>query len=186
MFTDEAGAYIHRFTCHKLTTKVVLEPVSLCSIALMDACNEFFLGGNLDAPRGLHYLSQVLNLVNGRLRSKDALNDSTLALVVSLILQEEMRNEMSRADVHFAGLKKMIQLRGGLEQLEGNKTLVLKVCKYAFPSFCLPLGHSPKIIRTEWTYVTHSPMELRLLFPEMRCPIPPNVRNKQPSTRPKA
>jgi hypothetical protein len=95
----------------------------------MEACNEFFLGGNPCSPKGLRYLSQTLALVNKRLQGEDALSDSTLSIVVALVFQEEMRNDRSSADVHYTGLRSMVELRGGLGQLEGNLPLVLKICK---------------------------------------------------------
>ncbi|KAH8205487.1 hypothetical protein TruAng_000393 [Truncatella angustata] len=95
----------------------------------MDACNGFFFGDNPDSPRGLYFLSEVLCLVNERLRGKEALSDSTLSLVISLILQEEMRHDQAGAEIHYAGLTKMVQLRGGLNEFNSNLPLLLKICK---------------------------------------------------------
>ncbi|KAK9802174.1 hypothetical protein AB5N19_07982 [Seiridium cardinale] len=127
MFTDETG-----------------QPVaSRCSIALMDACNEFFLGGNPNSLRGLHYLSQALTLVNERLQGEKALSDSTLSLVISLVLQEELRNELPGAKIHYEGLRQMVKLRGGLHELAGNRPLLLKVCKM---DICYALHHGGPLL----------------------------------------
>ena len=100
-----------------------------CGIALMEACNNFFYGNGSDSCEGLYYYSEAMGIVKKRLQGDDALNDATITLVVWLILQEEMRGKLSDSDVHYSGLKRMVELRGGLGQLEGNRTLALKICK---------------------------------------------------------
>jgi hypothetical protein len=96
----------------------------------MDATNAFFVRGGPQGPEGLQYYSRSLALVKDRLLGHEALSDSTLMLIILLILQEQMRQEIESARVHYEGLKKMIELRGGLEQLEDNAPMALKVCKY--------------------------------------------------------
>ncbi|RYO75252.1 hypothetical protein DL764_010538 [Monosporascus ibericus] len=100
-----------------------------CSIALMQACNELFLGGGESSPKALYYLSQTFAQVRKRLHSPDALSDSTISTVLSLIIQELIRKDQPGAKIHFAGLIRMVELRGGLEQLENNLPLLIKICK---------------------------------------------------------
>lgn len=100
-----------------------------CSIASMQAANETFLGKGDTSPAALHHLSQTLAQVKRRLESRDALSDSTIGIVVSLITQEQMRQHLSAAEVHVMGLKRIVDLRGGLDQLQGDIPLILKVCK---------------------------------------------------------
>ena len=95
----------------------------------MRACNEVFLFGNENSPKALFYLSQTFALVRRRLSEDLALCDGTLAVVMSLVIQEQVRGEKDQAAVHFRGLKRMIELRGGLDQLSGNTELLLKACK---------------------------------------------------------
>jgi hypothetical protein len=95
----------------------------------MEACNEFFSNGVSRSYKALNFLSQTFAVVQERLQSEDALSDSTLGLVLSLVLQEQIRQEKVEAEIHYNGLKKMINLRGGLCQLEKNLPLVLKICK---------------------------------------------------------
>ncbi|KAL1861333.1 hypothetical protein VTK73DRAFT_7148 [Phialemonium thermophilum] len=109
MFSDEAAAH--------------------CAVTLMDACNELCLGEAYSSLESLHHLSLAIRLVNKRLAGDDALADSTLTLVMMLILQEQIRKGMFEADIHFEGLKKLVELRGGIEKLETNLPLVLKICK---------------------------------------------------------
>lgn len=96
----------------------------------MEASNEIFLGNGASSPKALYRLSQTLAQVKRRLESADALSDSTIGIVVSLISQEQCRKEFLGAKAHIDGLRRMVELRGGLGQLEGNIALLLKVCKY--------------------------------------------------------
>lgn len=95
----------------------------------MEACNQFFLGGGVSSPEALYHVSQTLTLVNGRLNSNEALSDSTLGIILMLILQEQIRNQQREAEVHYDGLIKMVRLRGGLFQFETNLPLLLNICK---------------------------------------------------------
>ena len=100
-----------------------------CSIAMMQASNDMFLGGGDTSPAALHHVSQTLAEVKKRLESRDALSDTTMGIVVSLINQEQIRKHHSAAEVHVMGLKRIVDLRGGLDQLQENIPLVLKICK---------------------------------------------------------
>ena len=95
----------------------------------MEASNDFFLRKGLASSEGLYHLSQTFTLVKGKLESDEALSDSTLSIIVMLIIQEQMRKGKWEAEVHYQGLLKMIELRGGLSQLENNLPLLLKICK---------------------------------------------------------
>ena len=102
----------------------------------MMTLNEFFFGGNAaTSPRAIYHLGRAVSMVNERLETEDALSNSTLAVVNLLIVQELLRESRLKAEVHLEGLKKMIELRGGLSQLGDDNTFVLKVCKYVLPSF---------------------------------------------------
>jgi hypothetical protein len=95
----------------------------------MQACNEIYLGDGKSSAKALYHLSQTFIQIQKRLESDDALSDSTIGLITSLIMQEQIRDQGPAAEVHARGLQKIIELRGGLSQFEGNVTLVLKVCK---------------------------------------------------------
>lgn len=95
----------------------------------METCNELFAGGKIESPEAMYHVSQALTLVNQRLKSKAALDDSTVTMIVMLILQEQIRKENEQINIHFEGLRKVITLRGGLDQLKGNSALQLKICK---------------------------------------------------------
>lgn len=94
----------------------------------METFIKFFTGGGANSPEVLYHLSKTFALVNKRLESDEALSDSTLGVILMLVIQEQVRREPAEAKIHFDGLRKMIELRGGLSQFEKNRTLLLKVC----------------------------------------------------------
>lgn len=94
----------------------------------MISTNEFFINGGISSPKSLSHLSHTLALVKRRMQSDEALSDSTLCMVMMLILQEQIRHE-KESQIHYEGLRKMIELRGGLSQLESSPTLLLKMSK---------------------------------------------------------
>ncbi|OBT65829.1 hypothetical protein VE03_05446 [Pseudogymnoascus sp. 23342-1-I1] len=114
---------------HWLGVLLTDEGASHCSIALMEACNGLFLGGDLVSSETLYHVSQTFALIRKRLESDEALSDTTIGIILMLILQEQIRKEDRAAEIHYEGLKKMVELRGGLCQLERNPHLLLKICK---------------------------------------------------------
>lgn len=98
---------------------------------MMQASNELFLGNGESSPTALYHISQTLAAVNKRLQSNEALSDSTVAIIISLVHQEQMRNRQADAQVHFKGLAKIVELRGGLDGMhaEGDPLLPAKLCK---------------------------------------------------------
>lgn len=98
-------------------------------IAVAEACNSYLNGGGDSSPKALYHRQRTLSLVAERLAGKDALSDSTLGVIVMMIVQEQMRKVVPEAHIHYEGLKRLIEARGGLEQLEQSPTLLLKICK---------------------------------------------------------
>lgn len=95
----------------------------------MQACNALFLRNGYSSPEALHHLSRAYAHIKSRLDGPEALSDSTIGLVVSFIQQEQIKKGRADTMVHVAGLRRMVELRGGLGQLEGNMHLMLKICK---------------------------------------------------------
>jgi hypothetical protein len=125
LFMDEAS----KTTIPSPSSPLTEYAASHCTIASMETCNEFFFGKNDSSPQAMYHLSKTFDLVNKRLESDEALSDSTLGLILMLVIQEQIRREHLQAEVHYEGLRKMVELRGGLCQLESNLPLLLKICK---------------------------------------------------------
>jgi hypothetical protein len=101
----------------------------------MATLNAFFFDREALPPEAANHLNQAVRLTNQRLRTSEAVSDSSLAVVNFLVVQELLREEKSGAEVHLRGLQQMVKLRGGLSQLADNDTLLLKICK-CVPRFC--------------------------------------------------
>lgn len=74
-------------------------------------------------------LSRTFAHVKRRLESDKALSNASLYMLMTLIMQEQIRQQSTAVKIHAEGLRKMVELRGGLGQLEGDIGLVIKVCK---------------------------------------------------------
>jgi hypothetical protein len=95
----------------------------------MASLTAFISGKALLPPSAIYHLNQAVSLINLRLDTVEALSDSSLSIVNLLVFQGLVLEEYAHAKVHLEGLQKMIELRGGLEQLSMNKALVVKICK---------------------------------------------------------
>lgn len=98
------------------------------SLVLIQALNETYLGGGYSCPNSLFCLSQTLELLKRRLGSREALSDQTLSIIMSLINQEQLVDHYSAAEAHMTGMKRIVDLRGGLEKME-NPAVVAKICR---------------------------------------------------------
>lgn len=109
-------------------------PALHCGLALMEACNELLCGTSLGSrmsPEGLRHINMALRLVNERLADRAAaVSDTTVGIIIMLIIREQICQQGAVADVHFRGLLRIVELRGGLEEMEASsRRLVLKICK---------------------------------------------------------
>jgi hypothetical protein len=97
----------------------------------MQAGNELFEGNGESSPTALHHISQTIAAVVGRLQGNEALSDSTIVIIISLVHQEQMRGQQTAAKTHFEGLARIVELRGGLDQMRaaGDQFLPSQICK---------------------------------------------------------
>lgn len=97
----------------------------------MRSCIEYFVETGNASSVPFHHLSEAFTIINRRLQGKDALSNASLVLVMFLVNHEYIRKEYSAATTHLEGLVRMIDLRGGLEQVEktSDRYLMLKLCK---------------------------------------------------------
>ncbi|KAJ5626571.1 hypothetical protein N7528_003998 [Penicillium herquei] len=102
-----------------------------CNVGLMQACNAIFspVSDGRDSAKALYHVSQTLNEVRKRLKGPDAISDSSISMIVSLISQEQLANQLENAEIHARGLQQIVRLRGGIGSLEGNLPLTLQICK---------------------------------------------------------
>lgn len=92
---------------------------------------QFFSGRETvsTSSQAIYHLNQAVGLVNKKLQTVEALSNTNLAVVNFLVVHELLRESGSKARIHMKGLQKMVELRGGLSQLEDDDLLAVKFCK---------------------------------------------------------
>ena len=98
-------------------------------MALMGTLNRYFLGRDVPASSIMSHLTQAVILVNQSLDTHEATCDANIYVVNFMVVQELLNGAKERSLVHLRGLQRMIELRGGLDDLEPNLKLLAKVCK---------------------------------------------------------
>ncbi|KAH8427060.1 uncharacterized protein LDX57_004778 [Aspergillus melleus] len=82
------------------------------------------------SPTALFHEAKTLQLLQCRINDPDsALNDTTIAVVVTLVMVSALVGHVSVVKKHMQGLNKIIALRGGMKELEKNAQLQIKVCR---------------------------------------------------------
>ncbi|KAF5979004.1 hypothetical protein FBULB1_5905 [Fusarium bulbicola] len=99
-----------------------------CSLALIQASNEIYLGVGYNCTNSLSCISQTLDQLKARLNSKEALSDQTISVILALVNQEQAAEHYAAAETHMVGLKKRVDLRGGLENIE-DAVVAVKICR---------------------------------------------------------
>ncbi|KAI1319953.1 hypothetical protein F5Y16DRAFT_417660 [Xylariaceae sp. FL0255] len=69
------------------------------------------------SAEALQHLSRSLRLINERLRSPHPPSDTTIAVVIALTQHERLLGYHRQGLVHFEGLRKLVEAKGGLEMV---------------------------------------------------------------------
>jgi len=86
----------------------------------------------------MRHMSKTLQLLQHRLSdSRLAVADTTIAVVVCLVVMSALIGNHDTATKHMVGLHKMVLLRGGERVLKENSQIQMKVCRYDFSTFPL-------------------------------------------------
>ncbi|CAJ2502795.1 Uu.00g101890.m01.CDS01 [Anthostomella pinea] len=89
-----------------------------CTIAISSACvDHLVLAKPGDSTMALYHLSRALRLINQKLSGSEALSDAAIAVVIVMSMYERIRGRYHAARMHFEGMARMIQLRGGITQI---------------------------------------------------------------------
>ena len=106
----------------------------LFSISVADS----FLGQRPLEPRAQYHMGQTLAFLNQRLSDKTlALDDSTIFVVIALIIFSTHLRDYTTAMIHMKGLARMVELRGGLENLRHNSRLYTKLIRCVPPTITI-------------------------------------------------
>ncbi|RDW63418.1 hypothetical protein BP6252_10963 [Coleophoma cylindrospora] len=98
--------------------------------ALLFSSNSLNLlsSGHREAPKAVQHLNESIRIVNERLQSPSlVVEDSTIAVIATIAYIEKVAGNFQNWDIHMRGLKRMVQLRGGLKNFQSNRILYNKI-----------------------------------------------------------
>lgn len=115
------------------TTTLLTDPLYLHCILFSVEAYLALCRQNSQAPLVDFHFHKTIRLLQARLDSPDdpqSISDPTIMVVSLLGLTAELTGDYVAAKKHLEGLRKMVELRGGLSMLQfGNSRLPAKVCR---------------------------------------------------------
>lgn len=98
-----------------------------CMLAIAASFINSFCEKPRSSSASLGHLSQAYTLINAKLSGPNAISDSSIAVVTALTIYQRIHQQQSTGMIHFDGLVRMIQLRGGIAKLaQHDRALALK------------------------------------------------------------
>ncbi|KAK3074390.1 hypothetical protein LTR53_003253 [Teratosphaeriaceae sp. CCFEE 6253] len=76
-----------------------------------------------DSVQSRQLLDQCLQLLNARILTPDGMNDGTIVAIASLAAMEHDRGNMRALGMHLDGLKRVVDLRGGLDAIRSKNPM---------------------------------------------------------------
>ena len=126
MLVDETCQYMY---CKVYSSRLVLTLLDFhCFLALSASCVDFAIGTDeMSSPVTKRHYASAVRLVNKKLSGNQACADTAMAGVISLCILAGLREDNNQAKIHFEGLCRMIDMRGGMEALAYNFPLIEKI-----------------------------------------------------------
>ncbi|KAH9206689.1 hypothetical protein DL95DRAFT_438854 [Leptodontidium sp. 2 PMI_412] len=98
-----------------------------CTLAISASYVDFYERRPRMSSKALYHISQAYSLVNKKLSGPDFVSDNAIAAVVSLAIYQQIHHLYSTGLIHLDGLRRMIELRGGMAKLiKQNRALAVK------------------------------------------------------------
>ncbi|KAJ5808520.1 hypothetical protein N7474_009789 [Penicillium riverlandense] len=114
-----------------------------CAMAMAITALNSLVVQSEDPADAMRHLALSLRMVNQRLVSPhDALSDTTIAVVIMLSHYERHQGHMRQGQVHFDGLLRMVELRGGITYLAKTKPSIALKLYITDLDYALQLGIS--------------------------------------------
>ncbi|GKT49709.1 uncharacterized protein ColSpa_09890 [Colletotrichum spaethianum] len=106
------------------------------------------------SKRTSFHVWKTLSLLNQNISDKDlALADSTIATVVSMCMVSEVFGDRDSAAAHVKGMRRIVELRGGIETFRHNLQLKIKICRVDI-GWYLCTGEKPHYYRDTISWET--------------------------------
>ncbi|KAJ9620307.1 uncharacterized protein PV06_00641 [Exophiala oligosperma] len=126
----------------------------LCCLHSMMFSVRAFVDGmsnsNRTSPLAAFHYDQTLRLLQARIDAferglcDEVCRDSTIMVIITLATAAEIGNDLTTARIHLDGLRRIVNLRGGLRQLDTHTNVQVKVCR-ADLSLALRSGLLPSL-----------------------------------------
>ncbi|KAL4943511.1 hypothetical protein BDV06DRAFT_135303 [Aspergillus oleicola] len=109
-----------------------------CSIATSILCSKNLIS---ESAQAMHHIARTYRIIQQRLQSgKEATSDMTIAILVAMSQYERLQGRYERGYVHVQGLRRMIELRGGIRQFDRESAGVAQKVLRADLEYALQLG----------------------------------------------
>ncbi|KAK1068697.1 hypothetical protein LTR74_005355 [Friedmanniomyces endolithicus] len=96
-------------------------------ILLLSGLDREHLQQQHDSVHSRQLLDQCLSLLQARILTPEGVNDGTLVAIASLAAMEHDRGNMRALDMHLEGLKRVVELRGGLDAIRRTNSMAANV-----------------------------------------------------------
>ncbi|KAL5001254.1 hypothetical protein BDV10DRAFT_13563 [Aspergillus recurvatus] len=109
-----------------------------CSVATSILCSKNLV---CETAQGMYHIARTYRLVQERLMSEEeATSDMTIAILVVMSQYERLQGQYARGYIHVRGLRRMVELRGGIKQFDGECCGVIQKVLRADLEYALQLG----------------------------------------------
>ncbi|KAL6237333.1 hypothetical protein BDW75DRAFT_204416 [Aspergillus navahoensis] len=109
-----------------------------CSVATSILCSKSLIR---ETTQGMYHIARTYRIVQERLMSKEeATSDMTIAILVGMSQYERLQGQYARGYIHVRGLRRMVELRGGIKQFDSECCGVIQKVLRADLEYALQLG----------------------------------------------
>ncbi|KAL4777377.1 hypothetical protein BDW60DRAFT_202274 [Aspergillus nidulans var. acristatus] len=109
-----------------------------CSVATSILCSKSLVR---ETTQGMYHIARTYRIVRDRLMSEEeATSDMTIAILVVMSQYERLQGQYARGYVHVRGLRRMIELRGGVKHFNSDCCGVIQKVLRADLEYALQLG----------------------------------------------
>ncbi|KAL4974810.1 hypothetical protein BDW66DRAFT_167549 [Aspergillus desertorum] len=90
--------------------------------------------------QGMYHIARTYRIVQERLMSEEAPSNMTIAILVAMSEYERLQGQYARGYIHVRGLRRMVELRGGIKQFDSECCGVIQKVLRADLEYALQLG----------------------------------------------
>ncbi|KAK2811632.1 hypothetical protein FQN50_001974 [Emmonsiellopsis sp. PD_5] len=120
-------------------------------LAMAEICGDSLIGRTDTSPRALIHLSHTYRCIGRNLENGSLPSDSTIAAVMFMAVYDDLTGQPERSKIHVEALYRMVELRGGLDQLKANRLILQKVCRVDI-RYAIFAGVHPRFARDEFPH----------------------------------